>query len=103
MARAIGKTGLVSVAVGIAVYVLILLAQGQAAANLCNNYPAGSRIDDLGKLEGTFLLTQMGPLEDPGKPGAQKIIFCASLTMCDTSCSLEIEDRVVKSARFSDY
>lgn len=102
MARAIIKLGLLIVC-GLGVYISVLVAQTRAAANLCDSYPGGSRIEDLATLEGTFFLTQMGPIDDPNISGTQKVIFCASLTMCDTSCSLEIEDGVVKLARHSVY
>ena len=103
MVRGVGKVGLLLMVGGFAVYISILLAQSRAAVNLCDNYPVGSRVEDLENIEGTFLLARMGPLDDPNNPGTQKMIFCAPLTMCDTSCSIEIEDRVVKSAKFSDY
>ena len=86
---------------GIAAYVMLLFAQRNAAAELCDRYPVGASIEDLDDLEGTFLLTRMGPLDDPEKPGTQRVIFCAGLTMCDTSCTLEIKDRVVTDARTS--
>ena len=88
---------------GIAAYVLVLMAQSDAAANLCENYAVGSTIADLEHLDGTFLLTRMGPFDVPKDPGTQRVIFCASLTMCDTSCSLEVVDHVVKSAEFSGH
>jgi hypothetical protein len=97
-----GKSGLILVCV-IAVYISVLTAQSRAAANLCENHPVGSRIKDLENLEGTFALTQMGPTNDLSRPGAQEVIFFAALTMCDTSCSLEIEDSLVIRASFSDY
>ena len=102
MMNAIGKMGWLVVA-GIAVYVSVLIAQNQAAAELCDSYPVGSRIEDLANLSGTFFLTRMGPITDPTNPAVQKVIFCASMAMCDTSCSLELEDRVVTSARFLDF
>ncbi len=96
-----GKAGPL-VAAGIAIYVLVMVAQSRAAANLCDRYSVGSRIEDIEDLDGTFFLSRMGPFpEHPDKSGAQEVIFCASLTMCDTSCWLEIEDQVVKSARYS--
>ena len=88
---------------GVVVYVLILIAQTHAAANLCDSYAVGSTIENLENLDDTFLLTRMGPLDVPENPGTQRVIFCAGLTMCDTSCSLEIKDRVVKIAKFSGY
>lgn len=102
MARAGGKIGLL-LAAGIVTYVAVLMAQNHAAENLCNNYSVGSSIEDLEKLDGTFFLTRMGPLDVREDPGTQRVIFCAGLTMCDTSCSLEIKNRVVKVAKFSDF
>jgi hypothetical protein len=95
-----GKLGLLLVS-GVVAYVLVLMAQNHAAVNLCDSYATGSRIEDLEDLDGSFFLTRMGPFEIPENPGTQRVIFCATLTMCDTSCSLEIWDRVVVNARFS--
>ena len=86
----------------IAAYVLLLSAQRNAASELCARYSVGASIEDLDDLDGTFLLTRMGPMDDPENPGTQRVIFCAGLTMCDTSCTLEIEDRVVTDARKSE-
>ena len=91
------------IAVGIAVYISVLIAQSRAAANLCERYPVGSHIEDLEGLEGTFFLTRMGPINDSNIPGRQKVIYCAALTMCDESCSLEVEDGLVKRAKYSAY
>ena len=98
----IGKAGPL-VASGIAIYVLTLIAQSRAAESLCERYSVGSQIDDIESLEGTFFLSPMGPLPDPGNPSAQSIVFCANMTMCDTSCRLEIEDRIVTSATYSAH
>ena len=94
-----GKAGPL-VAAGIAIYVLIMVAQSRAAANLCDRYSVGSRIEDIENLDGTFFLTRMGPVIR-NNPAAQSVTFCASLTMCDVGCRLEIEDQVVTSARYS--
>lgn len=101
MAFRFGRAGPLVLA-GIAIYILITVAQGRAAASLCDRYSAGTRIEDVENLDGTFFLTRMGTI-NPNIPAAQNVIFCASVTMCDTSCTLEIEDRVVKSARYSDF
>lgn len=98
----IGKAGPI-VAIGIATYVLVMVAQTRAAENLCNKYSVGSVIGDIENLEGTFFLTRMASLPDPKNPAAQSVIFCASMTMCDTSCRLEIEDEVVTNSRYSAH
>ena len=77
------------------------MAQNRAAADLCSNYSIGTHIEDLEDLGGTFFLTRMGPIPKPNNPSAQKVIYCAALTMCDESCSLEIEDGVVIRAEHS--
>jgi hypothetical protein len=102
MLRIGGTSGLVVVA-GVVTYVLVLMAQTNAAENLCEKYPAGSEVAEIEKLDGTFFLTRMGPLQLPDAPGTQRVIFCAGMTMCDTSCSLEIKDRVVTDARYSNH
>ncbi len=56
---------------------------------------------DVENLDGKFFLTRMGH-HNPDNLAAQSVIFCANMTMCDTSCRLEIEGQVVKSAEFSD-
>lgn len=85
---------------GLAIYISIMVAQGRAAANLCDRYSVGTRIEDLENLDGTFFLSPMGSF-DPNSPAGREVIFCASLTMCDVSCRLEIEGHVVKSASYS--
>lgn len=100
MVRAISIFWLL-VACGIAVYISVLMAQNRAAADLCSNYSIGTHIEDLEDLGGTFFLTRMGPIPKPNNPSAQKVIYCAALTMCDESCSLEIEDGVVIRAEHS--
>ena len=96
----IGKAGPI-VAAGIAIYVLIMVVQSRAAADLCENHPVGSPIGNIEDMEGSFFLRRMGPLPDYDQPGAQWVIFCASLTMCDTSCHLTVKDGLVVEADFS--
>jgi hypothetical protein len=99
MAFRMGTAGPLVLA-GIVIYIFTLVAQGRAAVSLCDRYSVGTQIEDVENLDGTFFLTRMGPLPDTNNPAVQSVIFCANMTMCDTSCSLEIEDKVVKSARY---
>jgi len=89
-------------AVGFAIYLAVTMAQIRAAAKLCEAFPAGSHIVDLENFESTFFLTRVGPVDDSAEPGTQSVLFCASMTMCETACRMEIEDRVVKSSVFSN-
>lgn len=94
------KIGLLFIC-AIGIYIFFLVAQTRVTVNLCDSYPAGSQIEDIDSLKGTFLLTQMGPLEDHSRPGTYEVIFCANMTMCDTSCRFEVENQVVKRAIYS--
>ena len=101
--RVIIKTGTFLVIIAIASYIWMFNAEQQAAVDLCNNYPAGSHIEDLNNLQGASRLKKMGPINNPDNPEVTTVIFCVSTTMCDTSCSFDIEDNIVKNARFSRY
>lgn len=75
-------------------------APGRAAADLCKNHPVGSPLDSIEDIEEPFLVKRMGPLPDPDNPGAAYATFCASTTMCDTSCRLTVKNGLVIEARF---
>ncbi len=79
----------------------MLTAPGRAAADLCENHPVGSPVDNIEDIEGSFLLNSMGPVPDSDQPGAQTTIFCVSLTLCDTSCRLTVKDGLMVEAEFS--
>ena len=85
------------------IYIAVTIAQSRAAANLCARHSIGTQIKNLDNLNDSLFLTLMGPIPDPKRPGKQEFIFCASLTMCDTSCSLVIENSLVKESKFSEY
>jgi len=88
-----GKAVLIVFA-GIAIYIMVMEAQSRAASSLCDRYSVGTRIEDVENLEGTFFLRRMGGI-NPDIRAPQSVIFCAAMTMCDDSCSLEIEDGLV--------
>ena len=79
----------------IVLYVGGLVLQNNAAASLCERYPEGTPLDDFDSVEGATLLSPRGPLPDPERPGVETITYCASLSMCDTACDLEIRDGAV--------
>jgi hypothetical protein len=86
-------------AMGVVVYVVLLLAQERAAEEVCAAHPPGTQVTDARNLPKSLLLSPRGPLTDPRRPSVERVIYCAALTMCDTSCSLEIENGVVIQAR----
>jgi hypothetical protein len=98
--RLLTQVGILLV-VGVGFYVFSLRNQSQAAADLCDNHPVGSAVENLEELEGTSSLTPVGPIELHDAPGTTQVIFCAALTMCDTSCRLRVENGRVIAADFS--
>ena len=84
----------------IAIYIGAIVAQGRAAAHLCESHPVGSPIDSLENIE-SFFLNRVGPIPDADRPGAQIAIFCAGMTLCDTSCRLTVKDGLVIDETFS--
>ena len=97
-----GNTIGLLVLIGIAAYTGFSIAQSRVANKLCDRYTVGSTIEDPSDLDGTLLLTRMGPFDVQEKPGTQRVMYCAGLTMCDSSCTLEIRDHVVTDARTSN-
>jgi len=88
-------------AIFVGFFIFIAFASHRAAANLCENHPVGSRMANIEELEGTFFLTRMGPFPDLDQPGAQDVMFCANISMCDTSCTFKVKDSRVIEARFT--
>jgi hypothetical protein len=87
---------LIVIGVGFAIY--SLSKQISDVAKVCALFAEGAAVGDLGGIEDRFSVQLMGPFEVSGKPGTQQVVFCAALTMCDTSCSVEFKnDKVTKS------
>ncbi len=83
---------------GIATYAYLLTKQIADVEALCSAFTEGAAVGDLRGLEDRYSLKLMGPFAVQDKPGTQEAIFCASMTLCDTSCSVEFQDgRVTKA------
>ena len=72
-----------------------------SAGKVCQQYPVGTRIEEVSALPDNFFVSRQGPFSIGGDTSRQKIIFCDTLTLCDNSCSLEIENQVVQSADYA--
>ena len=84
--------------VAAAFYGYELFRQIRATSELCDSYPIGSQVEEAGAIGESFGLDSSGSFGIDGRPGAARVIFCASFTMCDKACVLEIEDgRVIHS------
>ena len=78
----------------------MLFVQPHAAAELCESYPAGTAVTNLDDLEGTYLLSRMGPIDTFHRDKEQEVRFCANLHMCDVSCTIKFKDGRVTEAKY---
>ena len=62
---------------------------------LCNSFPIGSDVSRLHLIADRYsleLMTRDPPLEEPE---ARRLTYCASFSMCDFACSLDVKDGLV--------
>ncbi len=97
MLKALSTFGLLT-AIGIGAYVYSINDQISDIDEVCSLFPEGMAVGDLKEIENNYSVKLMGPFDVKDKPGTQQAIFCAVLTMCDTSCSVEFQNnRVIKA------
>lgn len=101
MIKTVSALGLL-IAIGIGAYVYAVNDQITDIEEVCSLFPAGADIGDLKALENRYSVKLMGPFDVDNKPGAQQALFCAVLTMCDTSCWVEYQHNRVIRAQVSD-
>ena len=83
---------------GVGIYISCLYGQVSDVDELCSLFPEGATSANWKGVEDRYSVKLMGPIEVPDKPGVERVIFCAYLTMCDTSCNIEYRDnKVTKS------
>jgi len=91
------RIGLIMVA-GIATYLYFMIDQISDVEEVCALFPEGAAVGNLKAIESKYSVRFMGSFEFGDEPGTQRAVFCASLTMCDNSCSVEYRnDTVIKS------
>lgn len=97
MKKAVSTAGVLIVA-GLGAYVYALNDQISDIREVCSLFAEGAPKGDLFEIETEYSVRLMGLSKVNDKPGTERAIFCATLTMCDTSCSVEIQnDRVTKT------
>ena len=88
----------VAIVIGVGAYIYSINDQISDIEEVCSLFPEGTVVEDLKEIEINYSVKLMGPIDVKDKPGTQQAIFCAVLTMCDTSCRVEIKnDRVIKA------
>jgi len=85
----------------IAAYLYTMRSQALGVTELCARYPEGSPVGNLIEIAREYSAKLMGPQAVKGQPETEQAMFCAALTMCDVSCSLEIKDGVVTKSVYS--
>lgn len=93
----IGVTFLVIIAFGIG----NIFLQQKHARNMCTSYKAGDQMPSIEELDSEYFLHPMGPFEIKEKPGFQRVIFCASATMCDVACEITFKDGQISQVEYA--
>ena len=97
MIKTLSTVGLLT-AIGIGAYVYSINDQISDIKEVCSLFPEGTDVGDLRDIENKYSVKLMGPFDVKDKPGTQQALFCAVLTMCDTSCWVEYQNnRVIKA------
>lgn len=87
-----------AIVLGIGAYVYFINNQISDIEELCSLFPEGTVVGDLKEIENNYSVKLMGPFAVEDKPETQQALFCAVLTMCDTSCRVEFKnDKVIKA------
>ncbi len=88
------------VALGIGYYIYAMNAETSDVEELCARYPVGTPADGFAATADGLSGDLMGPMGPDDKSGKLTYIYCSPMTMCDVSCSVDIEDGVVTRSDF---
>lgn len=84
--------------IGLGYNIYLSLGQTQDITDICNRYSPDTTIDGLLQVQNNYDITMKGPYGTQQDTKGQKIIFCADLTLCETSCEIYYKaDRVIQS------
>lgn len=78
--------------VGLGFYICTIRLQTRDVAEYCCAHPQGSLAESLFAMAKSYSGKLMGGDEFTDKVRPQSFIYCAPLTMCDVSCSLQVID-----------
>lgn len=83
-------------------YIYSFRSQLGDVAEFCSDHPDGSTMTDIQAAAERYSGELRGPFELKDRPGAEQYIFCAPLTMCDVSCRMVIDNKVVVESEYSN-
>lgn len=87
--------------IGVGAYIYSINKQISDIEEVCSLFPTGTEVGDLKKIESKYSVKLMGPFAVEDKPQTQQALFCAVLTMCDTFCRVEFQNKKVIRAEVS--
>ena len=87
---------------GMGAYIYSIIDQAADVDAVCLHFPKGTPVGDLKTFEERYSVKLMGPFEVKDQPGTHRATFCATLTMCDTSCTIEYRNNVVIESAVSN-
>lgn len=96
------STIVLAIVIGTGAYVYFINKQISDIEEVCSLFPEGAVVGDLKEIENNYSVKLMGPFAVEDKPETQQALFCAVLTMCDTSCRVEFQNNKVIKAEVSN-
>ena len=69
---------------------------------ICSMHPKGASVEHFKELDQKYSVQYMGPSKVKEDPETMQALFCATLTMCDTSCTIEFQGGKVTNAYVSN-
>ena len=84
-------------------YVYSINAQVESVKSLCAQYKEGSTAEGIAENAKKHSIEFRGPYEIKELPGVKRVILCAHLSMCDTSCEIQYKDNKVIKNNFIQF
>ena len=97
--KAVGAAVMV-LALGFGAYFYLMQAETSDVEAFCAALPAGSPAENIFETADRYSGKLMGGTKLIGGDKPQKFVYCSPMTMCDVSCSLEVQDGVITKSEF---
>ncbi len=87
---------------GIGLYIYSITKQIDDVKSVCSLYPVGAKAEGFEAIEKQYSVKYMGIFKERKDSETEQALFCATLTMCDTSCRLEFKNNVITKSKVSN-
>ncbi len=88
------------VALGFGAYVYLMQAETKEVKAFCAELPEGTPAEQIFEAADRYSGQLMGGRKLIGGDKPQTFIYCSPMTMCDVSCSLEVQGGVITKSEF---